>query len=294
MTPEWIRCQRVADVAVVEIDNPPVNALATGMREQIRDGVLAAQGSGVVAVVVTGAARTFVGGADLRVFQALRTHEESVTRSTQVHRVLAEIEDSRIPVVAAIQGFALGGGLELAMSCHYRLAAEDAMVGQPEVRLGLIPGAGGTQRLPRLAGAAIALGLCTDGRRIPASEAAAVGIVDEVIGGDFRTASLAWARAVAAPRGPRRTRDRTEKTADVGAALSACAERRRTLGPAASQAQLSAIEAIEIGLTDGFTAGSRREIDLFARCLVSDESRDLVRRFFADRAAAKAAGEPRR
>lgn len=293
MTPQWIRCERVGDVAVIEIDNPPVNALATGMREQIRDGVLAAEGTGVVAVVVTGAARTFVGGTDLRVFQALRTPEESVARSTQVHRVLAEIEDSHVPVVAAIQGFALGGGLELAMACHYRIAAEDAMVGQPEVRLGLIPGAGGTQRLPRLAGADIALGLCTDGRRIPAPDAAAAGIVDEVVGSDFRTASLAWARDVAARRGPRRTRDLSERIADVGAALAACAERRRAIGPAATLAQRSAIEAIEIGLNDGFAAGSAREIDLFAQCLVSGESRDLVQKFFADRAAAKAVGGTR-
>ena len=165
-------------------------------------------------MVVAGAGNTFVAGADINIFKTLNTREQALERSGNMHARLRDIEDSAKPVVAAIHGNALGGGLELAMSCHYRLATHDAKVGQPEVLLGLIPGAGGTQRLPRLCGAQLALDMCTDGKPISARHAFDAGIVDEVVNGT-REALLDAAIAFAAARGAdgdvRPTRDQSRQ-----------------------------------------------------------------------------------
>jgi 3-hydroxyacyl-CoA dehydrogenase len=145
-------------VAVLTIDNPPVNALGQGVWEAIEAEVARAAADPLAdAIVVMGAGQTFPAGADINIFNTLRTEDDSLARSAGTHAMLARLEDTPKPLVAAIHGQALGGGLELAMACHYRVATEDARVGQPEVLLGIIPGAGGTQRLPRLAGAARAL-----------------------------------------------------------------------------------------------------------------------------------------
>src|SRR5439155_258064 len=150
-------------VAVLTIDNPPVNALGPGVWEAVDEAVArASPDSDVDAVILIGAGQTFVAGADINVFKTLRTREQSLERSGRTHALLARLEDAAKPLIAAIHGNALGGGLELAMACHYRVATRDARVGQPEVLLGIIPGAGGTQRLPRLCGAAKALEMCAD------------------------------------------------------------------------------------------------------------------------------------
>jgi len=173
-------------VAVLTIDNPPVNALGQGVWEAIQDAVAKANADpNADAMVLIGAGTTFVAGADINVFKTLKTREMSLARSENSHTVLKRLEDSAKPLVAAIHGNALGGGLELAMSCHYRVAAKDAKVGQPEVLLGIIPGAGGTQRLPRLCEAALAIEMCTAGKPVPAAKALAAGIVDHVVSGNL-------------------------------------------------------------------------------------------------------------
>ena len=140
-------------VAVLTIDNPPVNALGQGVWEAIETEVeRAAADPGADAIVLMGAGQTFVAGADINIFSTLKTEEQSLSRSARTHAMLARLEDVPKPLVAAIHGQALGGGLELAMACHFRVATEDARVGQPEVLLGIIPGAGGTQRLPQAGG----------------------------------------------------------------------------------------------------------------------------------------------
>ena len=171
---------------------------------------------------------------------------------------MKRIEDTGKPLVAAIHGNALGGGLEVAMACHFRVATADAKVGQPEVMLGIIPGAGGTQRLPRLAGPATALELCTDGKPIAAKRALAEGIIDHIVEGDLLAGAIVFARAKAAAREVRRTRDLTTKIADRDAGLKAVAATRAALAKSArgARAPYAAVEAIEAALTMEFDAGS--------------------------------------
>src|SRR5215467_5445668 len=156
--PEFVRYEVRDQVAIVTVDNPPVNALSPGIPEAIEAAVArASRDDGVCAVVLIGAGSTFIAGADIRFFETIGAREASLERSRAIHARLRHIEDCPKPLVAAIHGTALGGGLEFAMACHYRVAVPAAKVGQPEVLLGIIPGSGGTQRLPRLAGLQVAL-----------------------------------------------------------------------------------------------------------------------------------------
>lgn len=288
--PEFARAQIRDRVAVVTIDNPPVNALADGVREAIRDAVANADADPQVdAIVLVGHGSTFVAGADIRVFDTLKTREQSIERSTRVHALLATIEDTTKPLVAAIHGHALGGGLELAMSCHYRVAARDARLGQPEVQLGIIPGAGGTQRLPRLVGGELAVRMCTDGKPLTADAAAQAGLVDAVTAGDLLEAAIGFAKARAAAGERRRTRDIviTEDAARAGLAAAAAA-RDAWAGRRGPAAPRLAAEAIAAAMTLPFEQGSALERELFADCVVSTESRALRHLFFAERDAARA------
>jgi 3-hydroxyacyl-CoA dehydrogenase len=283
-------------IAVLTIDNPPVNALSPEVWEAVEAAIdrgLAAPE--VDALVLMGAGATFVAGADINVFKTLKTKEQSLNRSDKTHARLKRFEDAAKPLVAAIHGNALGGGLELAMACHYRVATADAKAGQPEVLLGIIPGAGGTQRLPRLCGAAVALEMCTEGKPVPAPRARASGIVDQIVEGDLREGAIAFARARAAAGATRKTREVSEKLADREAGLAACAAARAALGKTArgARAPLAAVDAIEAALTMGFDAGSAREREIFADCVVSTESRALVHLFFAEREAAKVPDVPK-
>ncbi len=186
-----VRFEREQDVAVVTIDNPPVNALSPGVPEGIKAAIEQANADAEVrAIVVIGSGRTFIAGADVNEFQKPASGEYVAG----LRACLLTIEDSAKPVVMAIHGAALGGGLETAMAGHYRLISPSAQVGQPEVKLGLIPGAGGTQRLPRLAGVAQALQMCAFGAPVKAQEALAAGIVDRIIDGDLRADAVAFAR----------------------------------------------------------------------------------------------------
>jgi 3-hydroxyacyl-CoA dehydrogenase len=283
-------------VAVLTIDNPPVNALSPDMWEAIDENVARAMADeGVDAVVMRGAGTTFVAGADIKAFDLIRTRQQSLERSRVVHARLQRLEDSAKPVIAAIHGHALGGGHELAMACHYRVATGDARVGQPEVMLGIIPGAGGTQRLPRLCGAAMAARMSTDGKPITAQQALANGLIDRIAEGDLTNAALAFAVERGAEREIRRTSRLSDAIADVAGAMSACEATRVSL-PArgvGSDAAHAAIDAIEAGLQHGFDAGSQRERELFADCVISVPSKALRHLFFAERDVAKVPGVPK-
>ncbi|MEY4634226.1 MAG: Fatty acid oxidation complex subunit alpha [Acidobacteriota bacterium] len=283
-------------IAILTVDNPPVNAMGPGVLEGIEEAVARADADAAVdAMVLIGAGSTFVAGADIKIFGTIKTREQSLARSEATHARLMRIEGAAKPLVAAIHGNALGGGLEIAMSCHYRVMATDAKVGQPEVMLGIIPGAGGTQRLPRLCGAAMALEMCTAGKPVPAARALAAGIVDQVATGSLLDEAIAFAAARAAAGDTRKTRTLTDKIADREAGLAACAATRKTLAGTAKgvTAPFKAVDAIEAALSLDFDAGSARERELFADCVTSVECRALVHMFFADREAAKVPDVPK-
>ncbi len=277
-------------VAVVTIDNPPVNALSPAVWEAIAGAIDRAAGDpDVSAVVLIGAGTTFIAGADIKIFDTLTTRERSLERSASTHALLVHLEDCPKPLVAAIHGHALGGGNEVAMACHYRVATREARIGQPEVMLGIIPGAGGTQRLPRLCGPVLALEMCTHGKPISASKALASGLIDQIVDQDLRQGAIRFALDRAGGGETRRTRERPDKIEDLAAGLAACDRVRASLAEAAkgSQAPHAAVMAIRAGLEHGFDAGSRRERELFADCVVSTESKALRHLFFAEREAAK-------
>jgi len=294
--PEFVHYEVTDRVAVLTIDNPPVNALGAGVWEAIDQGVARANGDAAVdAIALIGAGNTFIAGADINIFKVLKTPEQSMARSEGTHALLRRLEDSAKPLVAAIHGQAFGGGLEVAMACHYRVAVKDAKVGQPEVLLGIIPGAGGTQRLPRLAGAPLAIEMCTDGKPVSASKARAAGIVDEIVDGDLRSGAVVFAKARAAAGERRKTREVAIAADQVAAGRAACATARAAVAKTArgARAPLAAIDAIDAGLERGFDAGSIRERELFAECVVSNESKALRHLFFAEREAAKVPDVPK-
>ena len=213
---ELVSLRRVDSVAIVTISNPPVNALSPGVPEGIRSSIAAAAADpAALAIVVIGAGRTFIAGADIREFGKVVSGEKP---RRSLLPLLLEIEDCAKPVVMAIHGTAFGGGLEVAMAGHYRVIAPSAQLGQPEVKLGIIPGAGGTQRLPRLAGVAKAVEMCAFGEPVSAREAHALGIADAVIEGVLLDGAIAFARD-AAGRPHLKTREREEKLRDFDPAI---------------------------------------------------------------------------
>ena len=283
---ELVRMSVSRRVAVITVDNPPVNALSPGVPEGIRDLVGAAgDDANVDAVVVIGAGTTFVAGADIKEFAKVASGEKP---PLNLKEILFAVENSPKPVVMAIHGTAFGGGLELAMAGHYRVIAPSARVGQPEVNLGLIPGAAGTQRLPRLAGLQKAVEMCAFGQPIGAQEALACGIADRVIEGDLLAGALAFAEEVAHLPIPR-TRERNGKLATDPAVFEAArAQARKTMR--GRDAPLAAIEAVSTAARASFEEGCRVEAELFTRCLKSAESRALIHAFFGEREVAKIPG----
>src|SRR5262249_43841351 len=206
--------------------------------------------------------------------------------------LLSVLEDNPKPVVCAIHGTAFGGGLEMAMACHYRVATPDAQVGQPEVKIGLIPGAGGTQRLPRLAGVAKAAEMCAGGEPVKATDALSAGILDKLIEGDLLTGAVAFAREVAAKGPPRKTRDLTAKlgSASSNAPIFAIVRDQVKKKARGLMAPFKAVDAIEASVTLPFDEGIKREAELFRECLFSDQSKALIHVFFAEREVAKVPG----
>jgi 3-hydroxyacyl-CoA dehydrogenase len=277
-------------VGVIRIENPPVNALSRGVPEGILESLKAAEAdSSVSAIVLIGGGRTFIAGADIHDFERTVAGQAPLP---ELHPLLAAIEDSRKPVVMAIHGTALGGGLEVAMAGHYRVATPDAQVGQPEVKLGLIPGAGGTQRLPRLAGVPLAAEMCALGDPLGAPRALEAGIVDRIVEGDLLEGAMAFAREAARNGTHTKTSERRaklgtrESNAGALAALrEQCRAKRRNL-----EAPLAAIDAVEIAIDTPFEEGLRKEGEIFRQCLYSHQSKGLIHAFFGERAVAKIPG----
>ncbi|OAJ58734.1 3-hydroxyacyl-CoA dehydrogenase [Paraburkholderia ginsengiterrae] len=272
-------------VLLVTIDHAPVNALSADVRRGLLAAVEAADADpAVAAVLILGAGRNFIAGADIREFG-----KPPVPPS--LPDVCNRIEACTKPVVAAIPGAALGGGLEVALAAHYRIAVEGAKLGLPEVQLGLLPGAGGTQRAPRLIGAQAALDLILSGRHASAKEALALGLVDRVGGSDDILAEgLAYAHELLAAHAPvRRTReakalgDRAASLAAVAAARADTAKKSRGLF-----SPLKIVEAVEAAIEQPFDDGLRLERKLFLECLDSPQRAGLIHAFFAEREVLKA------
>ena len=273
-------------VAVITINNPPVNALSPGVPEGISEALdLIAQDDGVNAVVLIGGGRTFVAGADIKEFGKMTSGKP---RGAGLLPLLLKIEDSSKPVVVAIHGTAFGGGLELAMAGHYRVAVSSAQVGQPEVKLGIIPGAAGTQRLPRLAGVAKALEMCTTGNPIKAEEALKFGIIDRVIEGDLLAGAVTFAREVAGKPAPK-TRERNEKLGNASDNAAVFSSARETVAKKQRGllAPVAAIDSIEAATKMSFEEGCQAEQKLFVECLFSEQSKSLIHVFFSEREVSK-------
>ena len=283
-------------VAIITVDNPPVNALSPGVPEGISEAVRRADADDTVdAIVLIGAGTTFIAGADINIFKTITSRQESLDRSNSFHQRLKDLEDAAKPLVAAIDGHALGGGLEFAMACHYRVALAGAKIGQPEVTLGLIPGAGGTQRLPRLSPVKTALELCSEGKFIAASRAQAEGVIDEIVSGDLLVGAMTFALARAKLGERRKTRDLPPRMTNRDEGRAACAAARAMLAKTArgARAPLVSVDAIEAAVTMGFDAGSARERELFADCVLSTESRAMVHLFFAEREVSRIPDVPK-
>jgi 3-hydroxyacyl-CoA dehydrogenase len=289
---ELVAYQAQDDVAVLTVNNPPVNALSPGVPEGIEAGVQRAGADAAIkAVVLIGGGRTFIAGADIKEFGKITAGVEGA--GIKLNPVLNAIENSQKPVVCAIHGTALGGGLETAMACHYRVAVADAQVGQPEVKLGLIPGAGGTQRLPRLCGVAKAAEICASGRMLTAQEALECGILDKLVEGDLLAGAVAFARERAASgEPPRRTRDINDRFGDrsqykriLTGIRQECAKRARGM-----TAPLKNVDAVELAASLPFEEGLKAEAEIFQECLFSDQSKALIHVFFGERAVAKVPG----
>src|SRR6266849_8333490 len=224
---DLIQFTKNSDIAIITITNPPVNAIGPGVPEGISDAIdQINKDNAVTAAVVIGGGRTFIAGADIKEFTKMTSGKAKTGPGLLL--LLLKIENCSKPVVMAIHGTAFGGGLEVAMSGHYRVAAPSAQVGQPEVKLGLIPGAAGTQRLPRLAGVAKAVEMCAEGNPIKAQDALQAGIVDRIVEGDLLAGAIAFAREVIA-RGetPRKPRDRNDKLTDSASVFEAAREQAR-------------------------------------------------------------------
>ncbi|MDE0392951.1 MAG: 3-hydroxyacyl-CoA dehydrogenase NAD-binding domain-containing protein [Rhodospirillales bacterium] len=277
--------EREGAVGVITIDNPPVNAMSPGLPGAILARLAEAQADDAVeAVVLRGGGKGAFAGADIRSFGTPWPESEPTLRD-----VIPAIERSAKPVTAALAGYCLGGGLEMALSCHYRIASRKTQVGQPEVALGFPPGAGGTQRLPRLAGVETALAMIVDGTPLGAAEAAEAGILDRVIDGDLLEGAVAFAQeriAAGAPHPLARDRTPLLKDPEIFAATRERLERRAR----GQRAPIACLECVEVALELPFDEGVRRERAIFEECMASAESRALRHVFFAERAVRKVPG----
>lgn len=275
------------DIGVITINHPPVNALSQPVREGLKGTVDAAQSDASKALVIICAGRTFIAGADISEFG-------KPPKAPSLPELLDAIEDSTKPVIAALHGSALGGGFETALACHYRCALTSAKVGLPEVNLGLLPGAGGTQRTPRLAGVEAALDLITSGNPVSAASALAMGLVDKVFEGDLLQGTLAFANALVADNAElKRVRDISIDPASIPAGFFDAYRAKlskRTRGQLAPQNIVSCVEAaVNLPMVEGL----KRERELFLECRDSTQSAAMRHKFFAERESAKIKGLPK-
>ncbi|MDL2343585.1 3-hydroxyacyl-CoA dehydrogenase NAD-binding domain-containing protein [Deinococcus sp. MIMF12] len=274
---------REGDILVLTINNPPVNAFSPGVPEGLHAGLDAAEGDeGIRAVVIIGGGRTFVAGADIKTFDLPRE------QAPDLRGFISRLDAFPKPTVAAIHGTALGGGLEIALACHYRVATKDAKMGLPEVKLGVLPGAGGTQRLPRVVGVQKALEMMLSGNPIKATEAKELGLVDQLVEGDLREEAVAFAREHANTRPLPRISERTVE----GVSPQVFAAAREGIGKT-HRGQLSPgfiIDLAEMTTTQPFAVGWEEEARLFMAAKDSPQSRGLRHIFFAEREAGKIPG----
>lgn len=296
---ELVQLSIVDGVGVITVQNPPVNALSPGVPEGILQGVEQfASDKGVNAIVLIGGGRTFIAGADIKEFGKITSGQKK--RGPGLTNVIAVLENSIKPTVAAIHGTAFGGGLETAQGCHYRVALRSAQVGQPEVKLGIIPGAHGTQRLPRLAGVPKALEMCAIGDPVPAGEARNCGIVDRVIEGsgyeDLLAGAVVFAAERAATGGPHpRASQNDAKLGTPQEAAPLCEAARAMVRKKrrGHMAPLKAIDAVEAAVSLPFEEGIKREAEIFRECLFSTQSKALIHAFFSERQVRKIPDVPR-
>ncbi len=281
-----VRYAKHRSVGVVTLDNPPVNALGAAVREGLVARLdQAAADADVMALVVLGAGRCFSGGADIREFD-----QPPKPGVPTLPEVIDRIESCPKPVVAAIHNTAVGGGLELALGCHYRVGAASARVGLPEVKLGLIPGAGGTQRLPRLIGVEPALEIILSGEFAAAEKALSLGILDRMIDGDLIDGAVAFAETVVAEGRPlRRTRELDQALRQAAGEPELFDRVRQRIARRARGliAPYLCIESVENAVALPFEEGIANERALFVRCRESDQSKAQRHVFFAERQAAK-------
>ncbi|MDA7966292.1 3-hydroxyacyl-CoA dehydrogenase NAD-binding domain-containing protein [Ruegeria sp.] len=270
--------ERVGDIAVLAAQNPPVNALGMDVRRGLLAGIERAEAEGARAVLIYGQGRTYFAGADIREFG-------KPPQDPFLPALCDRIEASPLLVVSSLHGTALGGGLEVALSSHYRIAVPSAKLGLPEVNLGILPGAGGTQRLPRVAGVQAALDMITTGRHIPAPEALEMGVLDRVQDGDPRQIGLDYVAELLAAGASRRPVCDMPAPApiDFDAAYEAVLKKGRgQLSPAV------AVRAIQAACeAESFAAGQARERELFMDLMASDQRKGLIHAFFSERAVSK-------
>ncbi|WP_166267151.1 3-hydroxyacyl-CoA dehydrogenase NAD-binding domain-containing protein [Marinobacter caseinilyticus] len=276
------------NIAVIRLDNPPVNGLGLALRQGIVNGILQAESDDTVkAVVIIGSDRAFSGGADISEFGSAKAMAEPMLTT-----VINYVESSRKPVIAAISGACMGGGLELALGCHYRIAKPDAQIALPEVKLGLLPGAGGTQRLPRVIGAEHALNMIVSGSVVPAKQFQGSALFDELVDGALLDAAIAYATKVVNENLPlKRVRDLRAKHANPEGFFMFT---RNTVGAMAKHypAPLKCVDAVEAAVTKPFDKGMEVEREAFVHLMHTAESRALRHAFFSERLTSKIADVP--
>ena len=290
--PGSVTFERHDDVALLRLTNPPVNGLSFAMRAALGARVAEALADDAVrAVVIAGAGRMFCGGADIREFS-----QPPPAGAASLPAILDEIEASPKPVVAAIHGVAAGGGLEVALACHVRLAAPGTRLGLPEVTLGILPGAGGTQRMPRLIGVEAALDVIVGGHLHPVEKAAALGFVDECVEGDLVAAAIGRARRLAADGAPLRRASRLEEHLEAARGRPGIFETfRRKMAKRARgfDAPYACVDCVETALTMPYAAALKNERAVFNRLRESDQSAAQRHAFFAEREAARIPDVPK-
>ena len=274
------RFEKRGEVGIIWINNPPVNAISVGVRAAIIDGIgKLARDAEIKAGVLACEGRTFMAGADITEFG-------KPPLSPSLHEAIDTIENCAKPIVAAIHGTALGGGLETALACHYRVAVASAKVGLPEVKLGILPGAGGTQRLPRLIGIESALGIIVSGDPIAAPQAAKAGVIDQIVEGDLVDGAVAYARQLIAQKAaPRKVRDLHVDAAKLPPGFFDAARERIAKEKKNLFAPQRIVDALQAAATLPFDQGMAREHELFLKCLSSSQAKALQYVFFAERKA---------
>ncbi len=275
-----VKIENKDGVLVITIDNPPVNALGIAVRSGLATALDQIDSDETIkAAVITGAGKIFIGGADIKEFG-------KPPQEPHLPDLLSRLEQTRVPTVAAINGAALGGGLETALSCRYRVASTNASVGLPEVKLGIIPGAGGTQRLPRLAGMKCAAEMISSGKPKKATEAHALGIIDQIIEGDLVEGALAFARSLSADK-LRPPLCNIEKPADWDSAWLDGFEEKTRKRARGQLSPLKAIEAVRAAGTMPFADGLAKEREIFQTCMKSEQRKGLIHAFFGERQVGK-------